>query len=110
MVLTCVRERSALGPRKESKKPRKLLRNRFGPYRTCEVYAVPVRRHTGCKLAVPPCRNIITPSQIAQLPVHKLWEVAGMVVPFIQGLCASRIGLSDVHAASTSEGIIFVKS
>ena len=57
MVLTCVRERSALGPRKASKKPRKLLRNRFGPYRTCEVYAVPVRRHTGRKLAVPPCRN-----------------------------------------------------
>ena len=55
-------------------------------------------------------RNTITPSQIARLPVHKLWEVAGMVVPFIQALCASRIGLSDVHAASTSEGIIFVKS
>ena len=53
---------------------------------------------------------IITPSQIARLPVHKLWEVAGMVAPFIQGLCASRIRLSDVHAASTSEGIIFVKS
>ena len=64
------------------------------------------------KLAVPPCRNIITQSQIARLPVHKLWEVAGelgMVVPFIQGVCASRIGLSDVHAASTSEGIVFVK-
>ena len=56
-----------------------------------------------------------TQSQIARLPVHKLWEVVGelgMVVPFIQGLCASRIGLSEVHlhAASTSEGIIFVKS
>ena len=92
-----------MGPRKESINPRKLLRNGFGPYRTCEVYALPVR-----KLAVPPCRNIITQSQIARLPVHKLWEVAGelgMVVPFIQGLCASRIGLSDVHA-----GIIFVKS
>ena len=91
-----------MGPRKESKNPRKLLRNRFGAYRTCEVYAVPVRRHTECKLAVPPCVNIITQSQIARLPVHKLWEVAGelgMVVPFVQGLCASRIGLSDVHAA-----------
>ena len=97
MVLTCVRERSALGPRKESKKPRKLLRNRFGPYRTCEAYAVLVRRHTGAKLAVPPCRSTITPSPIARRPVHKLWEVAGMVVPFIQGLCASRIGLSDVQ-------------
>ena len=80
MVLTCVRERYALGPRKESKKPRKLLRNGFGPYRTCEVYAVLVRRNTNRKVAVPPCRSIITPSQI----VHKLWEVAGMVVPFIQ--------------------------
>ena len=29
------------------------------------------------KLAVPPCRNIITQSQIARLPVHKLWEVVG---------------------------------
>ena len=34
---------SAMGPRKEIKNPRKLLRNRFGPYRTCDVYAVPVR-------------------------------------------------------------------
>ena len=109
----CVRERSAMGPRKESKNPRKLLRSRFGLYRTCEVYAVPGRRHTGRKLAVPPCRNIITQSQIARLPVQKLWEVAGevgMVVPFIQGLCTSRIGLSEAHAASKSEGIIFVKS
>ena len=101
-----------MGPRKESKNPRKLLCTRFGPYRTCKVYAVPVRRHTGRKLVVPLCRNIITQSQIARLPVHKLWEVVGelgMVVPFIQSLCASRIGISDVHAASTSEGIIFVK-
>ena len=102
-----------MGPRKASKNPRKLFRTRFGPYRTCDLYAVPVRRHTGRKLALPPCRNIITQSQIARLLVQKLWEVAGelgMVVPFIQGLCTSRIGLSDVHAASTSEGIIFVKS
>ena len=104
-----------MGPRKESKKPRKFLRHRFGPYGTCEVYAVPVRRHTDRKLAVPPCRNIITQSQIARLSVHKLWGVArelGMVVPFIRGLCASRIGLSDVHAAQhqRSEGIICVKS
>ena len=51
-----------------------------------------------------------TQSQIARLPVHRLWEVVGelgMVVPFIQGLCASRIGLSDVqlYAASASEDI-----
>ena len=105
MVLACVRERSAMGPRKESKKPRKLLRNRFEPYKTCAVYAVPVRRHTGRKLAVPPCRNIITPSQIARLPVR-----GGDGRAFHLGFCASRIGLSDVHAASTSKGIIFVKS
>ena len=101
------------GSAKGTQTSRKLLRNRFGPYRTCELCTVPFRRHTGGKLAVLPCRNIITQSQIARLPVHKLWEVAGevgMVVPFIQGLCASRIGLSVVHAASTSEGIIFVKS
>ena len=70
MVLTCVRERSAMGPRKESKKPRKLLRNRFGPYKTCAVYAVPVRRHTGSQTRCPamPQYNYSKPNRPAAGP------------------------------------------